>query len=79
MWMSSPHFFNSPDYIREDFEGIDEPSAELHETQIDVEPTSGVAISLHKKIQVMITGLKGTKIWNMPLAGHSAQGLVFRC
>ena len=52
VWMSSPHFFNSPDYLREDFEGISAPVGDEFETTLDVEPTSGIAVAIHKKIQV---------------------------
>ena len=53
--ITSPHFYNSPDYIRTDFEGITPPDHDLHATVIDVEPNSGLSIQIHKRIQVSNT------------------------
>ena len=50
--MSSPHFYQNPDELRLKFDGISPPDAEKHETRLYIEPTTGMTIKLHKRIQV---------------------------
>lgn len=51
VFMSSPYFYHSPDFLREDV-SMEEPVPALHETQLDVEPNTGITVSVHKRIQV---------------------------
>ena len=52
--ISSPHFYQSDDALWEMFDGISDPkqSPEKYETYMYVEPYTGAALSLHKRIQV---------------------------
>ena len=52
--MSSPHFYQNPDILREEFDGMGAPNAEEHETRLYIEPTTGMTIKLHKRIQVRL-------------------------
>ncbi|TRY76195.1 hypothetical protein TCAL_02655, partial [Tigriopus californicus] len=62
VWMSSPHFINSPSHFREDFDGIAEPNPELHDTILDIEPNTGIVINLHKRVQINIPMLQDDEI-----------------
>ena len=50
--MSSPYFYQSPEWLGTDLMNYSTPTKELHETYIDVEPISGAAIEVKKRIQV---------------------------
>ena len=52
VWMTSPYFYQSPQFLRDDLEDFGDPVPELHETTLDIEPITGIAVSLHKRIQV---------------------------
>ena len=41
----------SPPQLYEAIDGWSKPNQELHETQLDIEPTTGMAIKLHKRLQ----------------------------
>lgn len=49
--MSSPHFFQSPEYLVNDLLDFPPPEGDKYETQLDIEPNTGIAISVHKRIQ----------------------------
>ena len=49
--LSSPHFWLAEQEL-ENFDGGLNPDPELHAMQIDVEPNTGMAIQLHKRIMV---------------------------
>ena len=49
--MSAPHYYNAYGPLVDQIEGI-EPNKEKHDTFIDIEPRTGVAMSAHKRIQV---------------------------
>ena len=52
--ISSPHFYQSDDALWQMFDGISDPkeTPEKYETYMYVEPYTGAALSLHKRIQV---------------------------
>ena len=52
--ISSPHFYNSDPGLRKKFDGISNPdlNPERYETYMLVEPYTGAALSLHKRLQV---------------------------
>ena len=52
--MSSPHFYQNPKFLLDKFDGISPPNADLHETRLWIEPTTGMTIKLNKRIQVEI-------------------------
>ena len=41
----------SPPHLHDAIDGWSVPNQELHETQLDIEPTTGMAIKLHKRLQ----------------------------
>ena len=49
--MSAPHYYNAYPALIEQIDGI-VPNQEKHDTFIDIEPRTGVAMSAHKRIQV---------------------------
>ena len=49
--MSAPHYYNAYPALINQIDGID-PNQEKHDTFIDIEPRTGVAMSAHKRIQV---------------------------
>jgi hypothetical protein len=51
--LSSPHFYQSPDFLREKFEGISVPNADDHETRFYVEPTTGITVKHNRRVQVL--------------------------
>ena len=52
--ISSPHFYQSDDALWQMFDGISDPKEkpESYETYMYIEPFTGAALSLHKRIQV---------------------------
>ena len=54
--ISSPHFYQSPDKLREMFEGISDPNEDVgkYETYMNIEPYTGMVVSLHKRLQVFL-------------------------
>ena len=50
--MSSPYFYQSPPELRQNLKNFPEPIPSEHETQLDIEPITGMAIKIHKRIQV---------------------------
>ena len=48
--MSAPHFYNGDPYLANAVDGL-KPIKELHDTVLDIEPTLGIALNAHKKIQ----------------------------
>ena len=52
--ISSPHFYQSPSHLRQEIDNLSEPDPDLHETRIDIEPRTGMAIRVHKRIQFNI-------------------------
>ena len=52
--MSAPYFYLSPNFLREDFEDFGQPVEELHNTVIVVEPVSGSALEILKRLQASI-------------------------
>ena len=57
MILSSPHFFQSPDFLRQKFDGISEANADDHETRFYIEPTTGVTVKHNRRLQVLFTQL----------------------
>ena len=55
--MSSPHFYQNPDYLRTAFDGISPPNPDDHETRLYIEPTTGMSIKINKRIQVRILAI----------------------
>jgi hypothetical protein len=55
--MSSPHFYQNPDYLRTAFDGISPPNPDDHETRLYIEPTTGMSIKINKRIQVRISAI----------------------
>ena len=51
--MSAPHFYNGDPYLVNAVDGL-KPIKELHDTVLDIEPTLGIALNAHKKIQACI-------------------------
>lgn len=51
IFMSSPHFLNADATLLDDFEGLN-PNQEEHDTTLDVEPITGLALNARKRIQV---------------------------
>ena len=49
--MTAPHFWNADPDLLNQMEGL-EPVSEKHDTFLDIEPITGVALSAHKRIQV---------------------------
>ncbi len=49
--MSAPHFLHGDPTLWEAVDGL-YPDPEIHETYIDIEPTSGVPLMAHKRIMV---------------------------
>ena len=68
--MSSPYFYQSPPELRQNLKNFSEPIPSEHETQLDIEPITGMAIKIHKRIQVKflllasVTYKKGSLICN---------------
>ena len=84
--MTAPHFWNADSNLVTQMNGV-KPDRELHDTFLDIEPITGVALSAHKRIQVFHTEIqikfknyfiKGYKISLIPesrLARHKSYGL----
>jgi len=51
IFMSSPHFYNADATLLQDFEGL-APNQEDHDTVLDVDPITGLALNARKRIQV---------------------------
>ena len=51
--MTAPHFWNADENLVTQMNGV-KPDRELHDTFLDIEPITGVALSAHKRIQVQI-------------------------
>ena len=49
--MSAPHFYNVDKSILTQIDGVN-PVQELHDTYLDIEPTTGITLAAHKRIQV---------------------------
>ena len=49
--MTAPHFWNADENLVTQMNGV-KPDRELHDTFLDIEPITGVALSAHKRIQV---------------------------
>ena len=52
--MTAPHFWNADSNLVTQMNGV-KPDRELHDTFLDIEPITGVALSAHKRIQVFHT------------------------
>ncbi len=52
--LSKPHFLDADDDLRDDIKGIDSPAKKNDEFFIDVEPTTGLVMNAHQRIQVNI-------------------------
>merc|ERR1712020_17164 len=46
--------YQSPEELRLKIDGLSEADPELHETRIDIQPHTGMAIQLHKRLQFNI-------------------------
>ncbi|KAG9510949.1 Lysosome membrane protein 2 [Fragariocoptes setiger] len=55
--MSTPHFFNGDDNLRNVFEGL-QPSHQEHDTYIDVEPITGYVLRAKRRLQVNVEMLQ---------------------
>ena len=42
----------SPEKLRLAIDGLEKADPEIHETRIDIQPHTGMAIQLHKRLQV---------------------------
>ena len=51
--MTAPHFWNADKDLVTQMNGV-KPDRELHDTFLDIEPITGVALSAHKRIQVFL-------------------------
>ena len=51
--MTAPHFWNADKDLVTQMNGV-KPERELHDTFLDIEPITGVALSAHKRIQVFL-------------------------
>ena len=51
--MTAPHFWNADSNLVTQMNGV-KPDRELHDTFLDIEPITGVALSAHKRIQVFL-------------------------
>lgn len=51
--MSTPHFLDSDPRLPQEIDGI-EPDPDLHTTILNIEPTTGLPIQAHKRIQVSV-------------------------
>ena len=49
--ISSPHFFHADPKLLNQFEGLS-PDQAIHDVTLDLDPTTGWAITTHKRIQV---------------------------
>ena len=52
--MTAPHFHNADPGLLDQVIGVS-PDVEKHDTYLDIEPITGVALSAHKRIQVQIS------------------------
>lgn len=52
-YASKPHFFDADEAVGNVHDGLS-PDRDLHDTYIDVEPITGVAMRVHKRLQVSI-------------------------
>ena len=52
--LSAPHFYNADSSLEEAIDGL-QSNIDLHDTYLDVEPTSGITLSAHKRGQVRFT------------------------
>ena len=50
--MSSPHFYRADDEMRKAFDGLSEPNPDEHDTILNLDPITGLAVAAHKRIQV---------------------------
>ncbi len=51
--LSSPYFYQGAEFLRDDFKDFPAPNRTQHETSIHVEPNSGVAMEIARRIQVL--------------------------
>jgi len=51
--MSTPHFLDAHESLPEAFDGV-EPDPEKHITYLNIEPTTGMSLQAHKRIQVSV-------------------------
>ena len=51
--MTAPHFWNADKDLETQMNGV-KPDKMLHDTFLDIEPITGVALSAHKRIQVNV-------------------------
>ena len=49
--MSAPHFYNGATELANAVDGMN-PNKDLHDTILDLEPITGIALNAHKRIQV---------------------------
>ncbi len=49
--MTAPHFWNADKKFLDDVDGVS-PIQDKHDTMIDIEPITGIALAAHKRIQV---------------------------
>ena len=50
--MSSPYFYRADDEMRKAFDGLSEPNPDKHDTILNLDPITGLAVAAHKRIQV---------------------------
>ena len=50
--MSAPHFFQCYPEFAQQIDGMN-PQRDLHDTTVDIEPNTGLAMSIHKRVQVV--------------------------
>ena len=50
--MSAPHFYNGDPELLEHFDPPLAPNKDLHDTILDLEPITSIALNAHKRIQV---------------------------
>jgi lysosome membrane protein 2 len=62
IYISQPHFLNSPPPIREALVGLKEPSESSDSTFVDIEPKSGVVVQAKRRSQINVGVLRGNLV-----------------
>lgn len=57
VFMSSPHFYQGYPGLWQAIDGL-KPQKELHQTYLSVEPTTGIVMDAHKRLQININAMK---------------------
>jgi len=53
VFMSSPHFYQGYPALWQSFNGL-HPETDLHETYLSIEPTTGIVMDAHKRLQINV-------------------------